>query len=373
MTSLTKYWKIFEYYILVFQDTDGVKLSMTTFALSTFPVLYFFSFLYYTDPGAIFFVLFMYLSCIHDSHQVASVLGVVAILFRQTNIIWVVFCAALAVRKELLTWLKDMLEKKDVKVSELNDWDMLKLAVQTVVENALKMNKLFFNLLHSVIRKVVGYVLVVSGFVLFVIINQGIVVGARSQHTACLHFPQLFYFLTMVNVFAVFHLTSPYKVLGFVKFCWKHPLLVLSFMAVAYVMVHYYTYEHMYILSDNRHFTFYIWHKIYRQHEYVKYILIPGYFYCLWAFLNELRHRDIFWKISFFICLCASIVPQKLLEYRYFILPYMMYRINMRYGSAVGLLHEILIYLAVNVVTVYLFTQKPFKWAHEEGTQRFMW
>lgn len=346
---------------------------MTTLALSIFPVLYFFTFLYYTDPGSIFFVLIMYLFCIHDSHKVATLMGIVAILFRQTNIIWVVFCTGLAVRKELLLWLKGLYEKKEIKLDQLSDLEMLKLGVKAVIENALKRNKIFITLMKNVIVNVYSYMIVGLGFAVFIFVNKGIVVGDRTQHEACLHFPQLFYFLVMTNIFAVFQLTSPYKIIDFLKFCWRNLILVLLFMTVAFVMVHYYTYEHMYLLSDNRHYAFYVWYKVYRRHEYVKYILIPFYFYCLWAFLNALTHRDVFWKTIFFVCLIASTVPQKLLEYRYFILPYLIFRINMRYSSAVGLLHEILLYLVINIATIYLFTQKPFKWPHEEGVQRFMW
>jgi len=355
------------------QDSDGVKSCMTALALSMFPVIYFFTFLYYTDPGSIFFVLIMYLFCISDSHLTAALFGGIAIVFRQTNIIWVVFCAGLVLRKQLQLWLKEVYEKKDVKLSELNDWDMLKLAVKGLVENAMKRNKLVIKLVKNVAVNVIGYVLVGVCFAAFVVLNKGIVVGDRTQHEACLHFPQLFYFLTITNFFAFFQLTSPYKILDFVKFCWKHPILVVTFSCIALLMVRYYTYEHMYLLGDNRHYAFYVWHKLYKRHDYVKYILIPGYLYCLWAFLTELKHRDIFWKILYFICLFTATVPQKLLEYRYFVLPYLIYRMNTRYSSAVSLLHELLLYLVINAVTIYLFTQKPFKWAHDDGVQRFMW
>ena len=61
--------------------------------LCLFPVLYFFSFLYYTDPGAVVFVLAMYLAALHNYDKLAGFLGLVSILFRQSNIIWLVFIA----------------------------------------------------------------------------------------------------------------------------------------------------------------------------------------------------------------------------------------------------------------------------------------
>ncbi|WAR25924.1 AG10B-like protein [Mya arenaria] len=348
-------------------------LAMSTLALGWFPVLYFFTFLYYTDPGAIFMVLLMYLFCLHDSHKMAAIFGVAAILFRQTNVIWVIYMAGLAIRKELSIWMRETAGKKVDELDKLSDWDLFKLTLTTLKDCALNKRTLLMKLLSSILKQVYGYLIVGIGFVLFIILNGGIVVGDKTQHTACLNFPQLFYFFTMANFFGVFHLTSPFKMLDFLKFCLKHPLYVIMFFALAFLMVNYYTHEHLYLLSDNRHYTFYVWHKIYKRHRYVKFALIPIYLYSIWAFIVELKHRDIYWKILYFVCLVVATVPQKLLEYRYFILPYLIYRLNMRYGTNVGLMHEVLLYIVLNIATLYLYAERPFKWSHEDGLQRFIW
>ena len=357
----------------MFQDESGVKLALTTLALSWFPVLYFFTFLFYTDQGAIFMVLIMYLFFLNGNNLTASALGAAAIMFRQTNIIWVVYVAGLVVRKQLMLWMMKINEKKDVKLDSLSDWDFLKLTVITLKECYFNNHKLFINLVKEIVRQVYGYILVGLGFAAFVLVNGGIVVGDRSQHVASLNFPQLFYFLSLTNVFAFFHLTSPYKIKSFLKFCWKHPLIVVLFCSSAFLMVHYFTYEHIYLLSDNRHYPFYIWRKLYMRHKYIKYALIPAYLYCTWAFLASLEHRDVFWKIVYFICLVLSLVPQQLLEFRYFIIPYVIYRLNLRYGSYVAIFHEILLYVFVNAATVYLFGEHPFVWQDQKELMRFMW
>lgn len=354
-------------------DQDGVKLIMTTFALSSFPVLYFFATFYYTDPGSTFFVLFMYLFCQHDNHIVAALFGLVAILFRQTNIIWVVFLAGLAIRRELFDWLRVQLEKKEMKFDELDDMGLLKVTCVTLLDCMQTKKQLLKNLFLATLRNIWGYALVCVGFGIFIYFNQGVVVGDRTQHTACAHFPQLFYFFSMTNFFAIFHLCSPYKILDFCKFCFRKPHFVVFFILISIFMIHFFTYEHKYLLADNRHYAFYIWRKIYKRHEYVKYALIPVYLFFTWSIVTELKHRDVFWKVIYAVCVFLATVPQKLLEYRYFILPYVIFRINMRYGSAVALFHEILLYSVVNVLTIYLFIERPFKWPHEEGLQRFMW
>ncbi|KAL4226440.1 glucosyltransferase [Mactra antiquata] len=355
-------------------DPESVKLVLTTIALSIFPVLYFFTFLYYTDPGSVFFVLIMYLYCLHDSHFLAAIFGVMSLFFRQTNIIWVVFMAGSVARMELAQWMKQICDKKDIEIGSFDDLDLLKVTVKMIFECLLSGSKrMIVALFMRILKKVWMYVLVGIGFIVFVYVNKGIVLGDRTQHEACLHLPQLFYFLTMVNFFAFSHLCTPHKIWNFLKFCVKHPIFVICFIALAYLMVNYFTYEHKYLLADNRHYTFYIWRKLYRRHEYVKFAFIPIYLYGCWSFFSELDHRDIFWKLVFTICVVISLVPQKLLEYRYFIIPYLLFRINMRYGSAMALVHEIALYFIVNAVTIGLFVERPFKWPDQENWQRFIW
>jgi alpha-1,2-glucosyltransferase len=78
---------------------------MTAVLLGILPVLYF-SFLYYTDPGSTFFVLLTYWLCIHNVHILAAIAGTVAICFRQTNVVWVAFCAITIVAKHITDFVK---------------------------------------------------------------------------------------------------------------------------------------------------------------------------------------------------------------------------------------------------------------------------
>ena len=41
--------------------------------------------------------------------------------------------------------------------------------------------------------------------------------------------------------------------------------------------------HHPFLLSDNRHYTFYIWRRIFRFHPIVPYLFAPGYLACAWA------------------------------------------------------------------------------------------
>jgi alpha-1,2-glucosyltransferase len=41
--------------------------------------------------------------------------------------------------------------------------------------------------------------------------------------------------------------------------------------------------HHPFLLSDNRHYTFYVWRRIFLSHPFVPYVFIPGYIACAWA------------------------------------------------------------------------------------------
>ena len=40
--------------------------------------------------------------------------------------------------------------------------------------------------------------------------------------------------------------------------------------------------HHPFLLSDNRHYTFYVWRRIFLVHPLAPYLLIPGYIVCAW-------------------------------------------------------------------------------------------
>lgn len=82
------------------------------------------------------------------------------------------------------------------------------------------------------------------------------------------------------------------------------------------------------------------------------------------------------WILVLFVGIGGVIVPAPLIEFRYYTIP--VYLIALHCGM--GQEHEdlksllvALIYVVVNVVTLYLFLYRPFQWAHEPGVQRFIW
>ncbi|NWI98920.1 AG10A glucosyltransferase, partial [Crypturellus undulatus] len=349
---------------------SGFQRILSTLTLALFPTLYFFTFLYYTDPGSVFFTLFSYLMCLYGNHKTSALLGFCGFMFRQTNIVWTVFCAGNVVAEKLNeVWKTELLKKKDEKTFSIKgSFSDLFRVLRFLIEYLTSPQNLI-----KIIALTWPYIIIVVVFFAFVLINGGIVVGDRSSHEACLHFPQLFYFLSFTLFFSFPHLLTRAKIRRFLQTLRKYPLRYSLIAVISLFLIWKFTYVHKYLLADNRHYTFYVWRKVFQRHELVKYMLVPVYMFAGWSFADTLKSKSIFWILLYFVCLFAVTVPQKLLEFRYFILPYLIYRLNIPFPSLYKQLLELALYIFVNVATFYLFLNKTFQWPNSEEEQRFMW
>lgn len=85
------------------------------------------------------------------------------------------------------------------------------------------------------------------------------------------------------------------------------------------------------------------------------------------------------WLIAPFVGATALVtVPNLLLECRYFILPFLLWRLRAATTTATESYRarvcvELAFNCVINALSVYLFLHRPFTWSHEAGTQRFMW
>lgn len=345
-------------------DELVTKCSITALVLVIFPVIYFFTFLYYTDTSSVFFVLLMYYLSLHGNHLTAALAGIVAIAVRQTNVIWVIFTAGVTALHTL--------QQNVGQGGSCNSFGLLtelKKFCGGFVKHFLKLFKCLW-----------PYGIVVVMFILFVMWNGGIVVGDRSQHKACLNFPQLFYLLLFTLSFSSPLLLFPSDIVDYLKSSKPvkkiYNLLGVVIIAIFIVLlVNKLTYIHEYLLADNRHYPFYVWRKLYARHWSVKYTLIPLYMFAGFCIHHKLSAKQhCLWILMFYSCVAIVTVPQKLLEFRYFIIPYLFFRLNIPLASYVRLVLEFLLYASVNAVTIHLFLNKPFQWKHNpEEVQRFMW
>ena len=232
----------------------------------------------------------MYLLHLHDNKFLASIVGLIAVMFRQTNIIWTVFVAGLTARKKLIDWIKledsNQYERRSKEDLQNNDDNVAISKILKIVINSLRKDMKIFYLIIDILIASFFYIITILIFLGFVYINEGIVVGDRSHHTACLNFPQMFYFISFTCVFAFPYIITPSRIMSFIKSLISHYIKAFVIVLISLLLIHYFTYVHVYTLSDNRHFTFYVWSKIYNRHYLIKYLMTPLYMYSYWSCLS---------------------------------------------------------------------------------------
>lgn len=331
----------------------------------------------------------------------SALLGSVAILFRQTNIVWIVFFIGLQLLSNIeqlcsnkksssssnINTIISQRNKKHSNLFELvtktpseafKDFDPIKF-VNKIYREDLWGKKLIYSELYHVfdMSQLRPYLMVVSTFILFVAVNNGIVVGDRSNHQASFHLVQLFYFLSFACFFSFSSLLTFKKIKGLVSFATTHLHVKFLLLALIAIGIHNFTYEHPFLLADNRHYTFYLWSRVFRRHELVRYLLAPVYLAAGYLFYKNLTQsgKNLGWLVAFFVCLFVALVPQQLIEFRYFIIPYLIYRVNIQSQMSglkeLGL--EFLLHSVINILTIYLFISKVFYWPNSQEPQRFMW
>jgi len=344
---------------------------LSALAVATFPVLYFFTFLYYTDAGSTFFVLYSYLLSLQRRHCMSAAVGTIAVIFRQTNIVWVMFfCFCVA-----CDTLVNSVMPGTRALSNFNDHAVLARLVCSWLRYAIvKDSKLLLNLISRILVNVWPYCIVFLAFVVFVWINNGIVVGARDDHKVILHFPQLFYYAVFTVFFASGKVMCLKNVVAFVTFVKRRLMLCSVLLLLCYCAIWRFTYVHRYVLADNRHYSFYIWSWLFAKHPLQRFVFAPVYLFAVYLILQTLSvRRHLLWCIGYVLSVSALLVPTALLEFRYYIVPYIIFRINIPVASLRQLISEISLYASINALTLYIFLYRPFRWNSEVSLQRFMW
>ena len=108
-------------------------------------------------------------------------------------------------------------------------------------------------LAYKLIVQLWAYVVVGVLFILFVMMNEGLVVGDRNAHKATVNLPQMFYFFGLVVIFGAPHWLS--YIQPFVKTCLMKWQAILLITALAAVVIRFNTIVHPYLLADNRHYV----------------------------------------------------------------------------------------------------------------------
>ncbi|KAH7883874.1 glucosyltransferase [Phlebopus sp. FC_14] len=346
--------------------------SAEALVLSTFPIAWFYGFIYYTEVPSLVSVLSTIILSTQNRHWTAAVVGSVSCFFRQTNIIWVLYAFAVSQLMRLRFRRGNSLLHDPVPALAAGPSDFLRSIITAP------------GALPELLSTFVPYMLVLALFGGFVFWNGGIVLGDKTNHVPALHVPQLYYFIAFATIFGWPAVVSGHGgVLGVTKevvsrmFGSKMPadnnhrrlvltVLVSVFMAFT---VQRFTIHHPFLLADNRHYTFYVWHRVFLLHPMVKYLFIPGYQACAWAWWLRVAHdQSLLQTLILPLAIVPTLLPTPLLEPRYFLVPYILLRAQVVDVHCRGLVAEGLWYSAINFATTYVFLYKE-----RAGVGRFMW
>lgn len=316
---------------------------------ASLPPLWFFGFLYYTDVLSVIAIIASVGAMERKHHVQASLWGSAALFFRQTNIVWVLFIMGVAALREC---------QRVAGVSPRITPPITTLLVQR-------------SAWMRIIRTVSPYAPIFPAFMLFIQWNDGaIVLGDKSHHQVALHLAQVGYFFG-------FALTFGWPLIFFlVPMRWGkvHAMVSVVLLTMGVLAVRYGTIVHPFLLADNRHYTFYVWRRIINARLWTRYALVPVYVFSAMSFVRILSKKQSgLWILGWLLATCLTLVPSPLIEPRYLIMPYLMMRLYMPTTTRKQEIIEWVFYMMVNALTMTLFIGYPFTWAHEPGTQRFMW
>lgn len=271
-------------------------------ALTCMPLHWFYTYLYYTDIGSTLFLLLCYEQTLKGRHIRAGVAGAVALLFRQTNAVWVAFILGATI---VDTAVKHSKAKPTDVLSELAS-----------VLSLLKTNFL------GVASRVWPLLTTPVVFVVFLVHNKGVTLGDKEAHKPVVHPAQIVYFFLFIAIMLGPVLLKPVlSVLSSftnIRNAAQHLLIITACTAACYVAIKKSPEAHPYLLSDNRHYTFYIWRrllngsKVWQVPAVITVAGGAGYVVCG----EVLKTRPRLWLLGFLACLAAVLVPAWLLEFR---------------------------------------------------------
>lgn len=204
------------------------------------------------------------------------------------------------------------------------------------------------------------------------------------------------------------------------------PMVAVPMMAMMALAVHLNTIVHPFTLADNRHYVFYVF-RILLRNALLKYAAVVVYFICGWAAIAALsngatptetrsdkatdgiskaaspekqvnsRPTRISFLLVYLSSTALSVITAPLVEPRYFILPWLIWRLHveppppsrssspitparrllgpiLRADKSTWLYLETFWFLLVNLGACWLFLYRGFEWVQDPGkVQRFMW
>ncbi|GAA5883041.1 hypothetical protein JCM16303_006805 [Sporobolomyces ruberrimus] len=374
--------------------------------IALMPTVGWWGWLYYTDLGSVALVLGSFRLSLGKKYFASSLVGAASLLFRQTNIVWIAFIAGVALVKEL-TRISSSPKKR--KKTQLYDPFLENARPIDLILTPYSLVYLALHNVSSLIPILSAYVPSFLGFLAFIKLNGGIVLGDKSNHEATVHVPQVYYFIAFSTVFLAPHLVEKKKLQKTFAGLFVTKRRIVTSVNALVVMcwtIRNFTIAHPFLLADNRHYAFYLWRRIINVHPLARYALTPGYLFAsrlVYQALIDSKTMRLSTFLLFTLSTLLVLVPTPLIEPRYFLTPFLLLRLYISPPSFGGspstsrtsssrrarLVLEAVLYALVQVACIWLFLKKPFEWDVKVGAngkgldgrderelgrkQRFMW
>ncbi|KAJ4455888.1 hypothetical protein; 2-glucosyltransferase ALG10-A [Paratrimastix pyriformis] len=288
------------------------------------PVGFLYYFVYYTDAGALFWLLMGHYLLTKNRPFLSALACAAAVLFRQTSIVWVAYIAA----DHLLSDLESDLP------------ECANLSLQGVFARFADLLRCAWKIKIYLVKRYWGHVAVGIGFVLFVFLNGSLVVGDKEHHVAGVSFAQLLYFSLFVCL-AFGPLLVPLLIRAWKGFI-RSPRHFVALVVCIHLCLTFGSVIHPYMLADNRHLSFALWKNVIRP---VSTMHLPPKITWIDYVVGYLRDRrglrifatytlvsvpvtlaamadiPLFHGILYIIALTLNLVPSSLFEPRYFLTP----------------------------------------------------
>lgn len=377
-------------------------ICFTIPSLVMFPLLSTYYNLYYTEVWSTFWLLngLMFAVMPHDENLpeeketlseilklkkryiwLSSICCLISLFFRQTNIIWTALIMVITIERHAIIEF------------DLNDlW----------YNNYLKM--ILTGLKHFD-TLVLPYCTNFALFLLFLIKNKSIALGDKSNHVFSLHIMQIFYCFSFITFFSLplwfnqeFIIKYLIKTFGDII----RVIVTLFYYFFIAMCIRFTTIEHPFLLSDNRHLSFYIFKKILYRNFFTKYFTALPFYHFAWYTVNDLLFESLLHfpdtlnplkihksfelplmlthmsKLVYYICIILTLVPTPLFEPRYYIIPYLVWRVFVmpKYGGniAATLLKEFVWLWLIDLFVFGIFYKvQIFTWTDLSFPQRIIW
>lgn len=339
---------------------DSIDVALLLFL---YPLNAFYYCLYYTDTASTFFlVLTYYISLCREGTLLVSINNIMllfassmAVLVRQTNAIWLLFFIGV----HSLTFL------------EVTDKTMYSM------HNIFRLIRRVIETLPLLLLLNWSLIVPIAMFLAFVFYNKGVVVGDREHHAMVYHLSMPLHALALTGALESPLLLSSPEISQFLsRFMLNRRNILIhvgGIIATSYIL-YYCTYSHPFLLSDNRHYTFYLW-KRFLNYPIVRISLAPVYY--LLIVVNAYiigRYKQFVWCLMYLAAVLVTLIPAALLEFRYFTPAVIIAILNLPPlvpGDKWKLLMSLIICSIVSIVTIYIFIYKPYTW-HDGTIARFM-